>query len=307
VGGLVQLAPGRLATRLFRFAAPDLDVDGGWTSLPLRAVGTTPSGKATVTFVLSCPGRCVMDACEVAPGTVLSWRPGTTYHGISPAGYRWATVIVPEALVQDLAPVDATRGSDGLPLRRARMPAHVRADVLALQREMGAWRMPGSEPVPPEQAGRLRERWTDLLVWALRACQPVAGPSAGALHAAAVVRAAEAYLLRKIGDDVYLRDVSASIAVPGRTIEAAFRSVLGMPPMRYLEILRAHAVFLSLRSTGRDAPRTVREAERRAGVTHGARFAARYRSIFAENPADTFRAARGAARRPADESEPAAG
>ena len=295
---MVQLAPGRLATRLFQFVAPGLHVDGGWTSHPVRAVGSTPPGRVSVTFVLACPGRCVMDACEVGEGDVLVWRPGETFHGISPAGYRWATVIAPEGGLDGATAHAASSERSDLPLRRAHAPADVRARVAALLDEMAAWGEPGHRLVEPATADGLRARWASLLRWALSANTPVPRPRRHELTAAAAVLAAEAHFVAHLPDTVYLADVSAATGVPARSLEHAFRSVLGMPPMRYLELLRAHALFRSLRGAGPDAPPTVADAFTDVGVGHGPRFAARYRSIFGETPAQTQRAARAARRTP---------
>lgn len=295
---LVQLAPGRLTARLFQFVGRRLQVDGGTMSLPVRAVGATPPACASVTFVLACPGACVMDACEVGEGDVLVWRPGETFHGISPAGYRWATVIVPEAALDGAASARAADVSP-VPLRRARATPEVRARVEALLERTGAWGAPGHRLVEPAMAAELSAAWTDVLRWALAAGAPVARPRRSAWNAAGTVLAAEAHFVAHLPETVYLADVRAATGVPARSIEQAFRSVLGMPPMRYLELLRAHALFRLLRRTDPEGPRTVADAFTDVGVGHGPRFAARYRSIFGETPAQTHRAAR-AARRAAE-------
>ena len=292
VTGLVQLAPGTLEARLFRLAGPGADVDGGRTNLPLRSVGTTAADKATVTFVLASPGRCTMDGHDVAAGDAIVWPSGTSYDGIAPGGYRWATVIVPGSSLLDL--VGSRRGDDDSPrtLRRARMPSSVRSGVRALLREMRAWGPPGRAALPDGVGDGWRDRWLGHVAWALRAAAPAPKPPAGEANAMDLVRAAEACLLGRLASVVYAEDVCRELGVPERTLDVAFRRILGTSPMRYLEILRAHAVFLDLRRADADAPRTVRDAEARAGVTHGARFARRYRTVFGENPADTFRAAR---------------
>ncbi len=295
VTGLVQLAPGTLETRLFRLAGTGADVDGGHTNLPLRSVGTTSPDKVTVTFVLACPGRCVMDGHGVTTGDALVWPAGVSYDGIAPGGYRWATVILPVSTLYDL--VNARSIADAGPptLGRARMPSSMRSALRGLLREMHAWDEPGRESIPDAVGDAWRDRWLGLASWALRASPPAPAPGAGAANAMHLVRTAEACLLERLASVVYVEDVCREVGVPERTLDAAFRTVLGTSPMRYLEILRAHAVFLDLRRTDADAPHTVRDAETRAGVAHGARFARRYRSVFGENPTDTFRVARSSA------------
>jgi hypothetical protein len=226
---LVQLAPGRLATRLFQFVAPGLHVDGGWTSHPVRAVGSTPPGRVSVTFVLACPGRCVMDACEVGEGDVLVWRPGETFHGISPAGYRWATVIVPEAALDGATAHAAASERSDLLLRRAHAPADVRARRRPA-RQMAAW---ASRAI----ACRASRRRTDCARWAspplgASANTPVPRPRRHELTAAAAVPRPRRTSSRTCPTRSTRRRERGD-GVPARSLEHAFRSVLGMPPMRY--------------------------------------------------------------------------
>lgn len=291
VSELVQLAPGRLSAQLFRLTAPGTDVDGGQTSLPLRAVGTTSPGKVTVTFVLACPGRCVMDGSEIGPDTAIVWRPGVAYDGISPAGYRWATAILPERDVYDLVPQEAPAPDGRVPLRIAPLPRAIRTRATGLLETQRAWEAPGREPLDREAAAGLCRGWGDLVQWALRSASPVT-PRTGALNAAAIVTGAERAFLARLASDIYVEDVCAKLGVATRTFEAAFKHVLGLRPMHYVEILRAHAVFRELRRTDARTPASVRDVELRCGVRHGARFAARYRAIFGENPTQTLRASR---------------
>lgn len=289
---LVQLVPGRLDLRLFHFTALGLDVEGGSSSLPLRFAGTTPADRASVTFLLTGHGRHLVDACTLGAGTALAWAPGTTAHGIASSGSGWVTMSVPLDTAEDLLPAQSAGDSGPAPLRHARMPARVRHAMSALLRDLEAWGPPGCGRLDSWTAERIVANGTQLLTWALRACTPVAEPGVHALHAAEVVRVAEGWLARHLRADVYVRDLRAELGVPERTLEDSFHAILGISPMRYLELLRAHAVFRALRSTGPDAPATVREAEAQAGVRHPARFAARYRALFGENPAATLRTTR---------------
>lgn len=291
---MVQLAPGRLRTHLFRFVGRTVDVDGGSTSLPLRATGTTPPGRATVTFLLGAEGRFASATHEFAPRSVVVWPPGTPYYGVSSAGYRWVTVIVPASAT---APSSAAARPAGI--AAAPVPPRVLGLVEELLAAMRSWDPPAADPVEEPLAERLRSGWRSAAEWALAHATRLPAPRVGRLNAVATVEAAEAVLVRRMGEVVYLDELVEELGVPARTLEAAFRSTLAMTPMRYLELLRAHAVFSALRQHGADAPRTVQEAAARAGVLHAARFAARYRGVFGETPAKTLRDARRAGADPA--------
>jgi AraC-like DNA-binding protein len=287
---LVQLTPGRLRLRLFRLAGPGLELDGGQANLPLRAVGTTPpSGQATVSILLDAPGPCTMQGYAVTAGDALVWPPGWEYDGIAPAGYRWATTLVPDVIAETLGGIKAERARANQPeLRVARLTPNMLDEVRALLDAVGAWREPEIADLDPRVCRGFRDRWYDLLEIVLRRAERAPASGAPAARALAVVRAVEEHWLGYLGQTEKLQVACDAVGASPRTVETAFHRVLGLSPTRYLATLRAHALFRELRRTDSEAPRTVGEAEARCGIAHPSRFAARYRSIFGENPSETF-------------------
>jgi AraC-like DNA-binding protein len=287
---LTQLEPGVLRTRMFRFLTPGFELSGGRTSLAIRSAGTTLSRCTTVTFVLDAPGPTFMNGRPTPAGSVLVWRPGASYDGIAPAGYRWVTLLASGEQLPSLP-----GGSPGrrpwpwaTSLLGARLePAEQRA-TSALLAEMRAWTAPGRAPLAPAVARHLREAWLSIADRAVGRAAALARPTWGVWRATLNVRAADRIFRKDIDQPKYVGSVSRAIGVSNRTLEASFRSILGMSPMAYLEALRLHALFVLLRSTSVDSPRTVSEAARSCGLLHPSRLASRYRAVFGEDPRQTL-------------------
>jgi AraC-like DNA-binding protein len=105
-----------------------------------------------------------------------------------------------------------------------------------------------------------------------------------------VVRLAEAYAVARIGERVYVSDLCRAAAVSERTLESAFKTVMGVSPVAYLNRLRLHRARQALLSVH---PRstTVAAIALDAGFWHFGEFARAYRACFGERPSDTLRRA----------------
>jgi AraC family ethanolamine operon transcriptional activator len=98
----------------------------------------------------------------------------------------------------------------------------------------------------------------------------------------------EAYLSVKTSDTVYLSDLCSVTGVSERTLRTVFQEHYGMSPVQYLKIRRMHHVRRALRRADSDR-NTVQGVANRYGIWHLGRFAAEYRSLFGESPAETLK------------------
>ena len=105
-----------------------------------------------------------------------------------------------------------------------------------------------------------------------------------------IVRVAEEHALSHIGERIYVRDLCRVAAVSERTLEVAFKSVVGMLPVAYLNWLRLHLVRRTLLAA---APgfTTVAAIALDGGFRHMGEFAGAYKACFGERPSDTLRRA----------------
>jgi AraC family ethanolamine operon transcriptional activator len=103
----------------------------------------------------------------------------------------------------------------------------------------------------------------------------------------AYVRRARDYIDAHLGDSLLLSRVAASAGVSSRTMELAFRDVLGVGPIKYIRTRRLNrARRLLLKASGGDRP--VSEVAVDCGLFHLGHFSRDYKALFGELPSETL-------------------
>ena len=103
-----------------------------------------------------------------------------------------------------------------------------------------------------------------------------------------LVQIAEDYALSHAAERLYVTDLCEAAGVSERTLQYAFREVVGMSPMAYLTRLRLHRVRQALR-LATHASTTVTKEALRWGFWHFGDFSRAYKDSFGELPSDTLR------------------
>lgn len=103
-----------------------------------------------------------------------------------------------------------------------------------------------------------------------------------------IVRLAEEYVLTQADGPLYVTDLCKATAASERTLEYAFKEVLGMSPIAFLQRLRLHRVRQALR-TGTRGTTTVSAEALKWGFWHFGDFSRAYKDCFGESPSDTLR------------------
>lgn len=115
------------------------------------------------------------------------------------------------------------------------------------------------------------------------------GSAAGRDVHPAAVRRALAYIDDHLGEPISVVDIAAAARLSPRGLQAAFRRDLGVTPIEQVQIARLTAVREELLRADASQGVTVAEVAHRWGFAHLARFAARYRAVYGENPSQTLR------------------
>jgi AraC-like DNA-binding protein len=111
-----------------------------------------------------------------------------------------------------------------------------------------------------------------------------------------IVKDAEDYALAHMGDRLYVTDLCKAADVSERSLEYAFKDIMGMTPVAYLTRVRLHRVRQALLAAAPGST-TVSVQALNGGFWHFGEFSRAYRNCFGELPSETLR--RGAtARRP---------
>lgn len=105
---------------------------------------------------------------------------------------------------------------------------------------------------------------------------------------ALIVKRAEEYALSHTNDAIYVGALCRALGVSERTLEYAFRSVMGLTPMAYLIRLRLHRAREVLLAKTPEST-TVSAVALNWGFWHFGEFSRAYRSCFGERPSDTLR------------------
>ncbi len=107
-----------------------------------------------------------------------------------------------------------------------------------------------------------------------------------------IVRTAEEHALSRLGEQLFVSDLCRATGVSERTLEYAFRDVMGMTPMAYLTRLRLHRVRQGLLAGTRRST-TVSAEALTWGFWHFGEFSRAYKGCFSELPSHTLRRASG--------------
>lgn len=103
-----------------------------------------------------------------------------------------------------------------------------------------------------------------------------------------IVKTAEEHATATWGASLYVTDLCKATGVSERTLEYAFKEVMGLTPMAYLVRLRLHRVRQALLAAP-CASTTVSAEALKWGFWHFGEFSRAYKACFGELPSDTLR------------------
>jgi AraC family transcriptional regulator, ethanolamine operon transcriptional activator len=105
-----------------------------------------------------------------------------------------------------------------------------------------------------------------------------------------VVRAAEDHALSPIDEPVQITDLCRAAGVSERTLQYAFKEVMGLSPRDYLVRVRLHRVRQALLAASQRTS-TVSVEALKCGFWHFGEFSRAYKDCFGELPSETLRRA----------------
>jgi AraC-like DNA-binding protein len=103
-----------------------------------------------------------------------------------------------------------------------------------------------------------------------------------------IVKCAEDYALAHMGDRLYVTDLCKAAGASERSLEYAFKEIMGMSPVAYLTRVRLHRVRQALLAATPGST-TVSVEALNGGFWHFGEFSRAYRDCFGELPSETLR------------------
>ena len=286
----IQRAPGTFAGNFVFLGLDQGMIQFGEINLPYLAKGVSQNQYFGVLVHLSVEGDWIWRGQRLNPRSLIAMAPHSDIQTLLPAGTSWAFLSIEyeqlgKALLASIgsqAPLfdegarlllPTLEAYESLRTRLGAVLAAVRADPSILE-------------VPEARKG-VEQSVVDSLARALGSSTRVR-PSHRAWNRSRVARAVEAYLETAPSEPISLSDLCAVAGVGERTLRDVFKESYGMSPLQYLRVRRLHQVRRALRRANPDL-QTVQSVANRHGIWHLGRFAADYRSLFSEGPAETLR------------------
>jgi len=237
--------------------------------------------------------RGTVNGLPVRPGMMLAAAPESEARFVVDAGWESVTLLLPP---QDIRAHWAIRQRD----REFRMPQGVEtlqvSDVRARQLFDWGKRLVDAAVLDPalfNESETERSAAQIELLETLLATLDVADdfePSRSDRTRQAqslIVKIAEDYVLSQTGANIYVTDLCKAAGVSERTLEYAFKAVMGLTPVAYLIRLRLHRVRQALLAAPLGSTTVTAEALR-WGFWHFGEFSRAYRDCFGELPSDTL-------------------
>jgi AraC-like DNA-binding protein len=262
------------------------------TNVRLRTKTSVREGMlGYVTFGPHAKGT--VNGLPIRPGLMLAVEPGSEATFVAGAGWESVTFLLPPQDVREH--LTARQRQDEFRLPRA-------AEILQVDEERARglfdWGKRLSEAAAlqpalfddPNESVAAEVDLLETLLAALRVANDLEPTRSDRTRQAQsrIVRAAEARALSNADDRLYVTDLCRAAAVSERTLEYAFKEVLGLTPMTYLVRLRLHRVRQALLAATSEST-TVSAEALNWGFWHFGEFARAYKACFGEAPSDTLR------------------
>lgn len=272
-----------------------LGLDVAKLGLAMVFSGATSERAYTLIFVLDCPvpGRSFNFSTEHTDGYLALFAPGGEIDAITPAGYANASLTVPEAEFRAAAEAWCPEMPDAIFVKGGamRVPLSAQSRLRKLLADFSAVLLTDPQAFSGSAARALIEQ--DLLEAFLEAFRSGLGsllaPTGGRVaRREARFREAREWMKAHHHLPISIEEVARASGFSIRSLENVFSDYLGIGPTECLRRCRLHAARSALLGGEGARAASVKEAAMSHGFWHLGRFAAHYRGLFGENPADTL-------------------
>jgi AraC-like DNA-binding protein len=227
-------------------------------------------------------------------GTMLAVQPGTEVVFVAEPGYESVFALLGPDEIE--AHLRGRQREDDFRMPRG---AEIQHRDAASVRRFFAWgkrlvdsaaRQPGSFNDRRETRIAAQMELLETLLAALGAATDFQPPRSDRTRLAQsrIVKTAEDYVMASAGDRLYLTDICQATGVSERSLEYAFKKIMGMTPTAYLARVRLHRVRKALQAATR-ASTTVSAEALNQGFWHFGEFSRAYKGCFGELPSETLR------------------
>ena len=289
----VQLQPAPLRARRIVVRLEGAAVVFHSTNLRIRT--RTSVRKGFLGYVAFGPqSNGTVNGLPVRPGVMLAAAPETETSFVADGGYESITFLVkPQDM---LAHLTARRRESEFHMPRGVEPLQVDAARSCGLFDWGkrlvdtALQEPALFDESTKERVAAQNELLETLLATLRVADDLESTRSDRARQAQglIVKAAEDYAMAQSSDRLYVTDLCKVAAVSERTLEYAFKEIMGLTPVTYLTRLRLHRVRQALLA-GNPGSTTVSAEALNWGFWHFGEFSRAYRECFGELPSETLR------------------
>jgi len=271
----------------------------GTRTTPWIASGTAARGQVSVLVDLNYQNFPLVNGLRQEGLPFLQiYGAGSEHYSVARDPGEYALIPIPESHLE------RTLGGLGLEMevikRGALTPLRMEATAFCLLNDtfqsLRAIALSASERVLSEEVRRTAQR--ELLTrvaLAIGQAQP-APPNGLACNRMKVLRKAREFLAARAHSPVYLAELCAAAGVPERTLRDIFQKLLGVSPLKFLQLRRMRQARGVLQQATTHT-QSVKAVALDCGFWELGRFSAEYKRLFGELPSATLAAAPSAASR----------
>jgi AraC-like DNA-binding protein len=264
-------------------------------STNLRVRTRTSVRKGFLAYVTFGPqARGTVSGLPVRPGLMLAAEPETEATFVADEGWESITFLLPP---QDIRAHLTARQREGeFHLPRGVEPLQVDADSVRGLFEWGkrlvdtALQQPAIFDEQAKERVVAQNELLETLLATLRGADDFESTRSDRTRQAQglIVKTAEDYAMAQSGDRLYVTELCKVAAVSERTLEYAFKEIMGLTPVTYLTRLRLHRVRQALMAATQGSTTVTTEALN-WGFWHFGEFSRVYKECFGELPSETLR------------------
>jgi AraC-like DNA-binding protein len=235
-----------------------------------------------------------IDGTELHPYSIIAARPGSSAQVVVDRDYESVTCLIPPGAIDNHLDLRGKKKDFVLP--DSHEVWHPAAEVARNHFELGARIAEAAGNSPEIFNGNHWARYgaqvelMDSLLATIESCDPednVDTDKKGKSYSQ-IVQACEDYTLNLDGRRPYMSELCAAASVSERTVQNAFRDIMGMSPLTYLHRLRLHRARDELRKASSGST-TVTDVAMNWGFWHFGEFSRTYKNCFGEVPSRTLK------------------
>jgi len=264
-------------------------------STNLRVRTRTSVRKGLLAYVTFGPqAHGTVSGLPVRPGMMLAAEPETEATFVADAGWESITFLLPP---QDIrAHLTARQRASEFHMPSGAEPLQVDPDSVRGLFEWGkrlvdtALQQPTLFDEQAKERVAAQNELLETLLATLRVADDFESTRSDRTRQAQglIVKTAEDYAMAQSSDRLYVTDLCKVAAVSERTLEYAFKEIMGLAPVTYLTRLRLHRVRQALLAATQGSTTVTTEALNR-GFWHFGEFSRVYKECFGELPSETLR------------------